>query len=230
MEKSPANSGQCNSLLPNIMGRRDRTFSSLSLLLLLALIPISLSPLQHQHHDPFSDPEPYNRTLTRNNYIVRFFDYKIGAEHRSYLEDNLRSLANWRWIDRKNPASDFPTDFGVVEIHDSNPKAVIDEIERLKGVRDVHADSSYSRRSLFVEDANASENDGNFFCPKKRPGKVFTPMSFEEEEDGDRSPLVNASINWKRKLMMEVESLFRLDVHCRCGSIITALEHVFKNP
>jgi len=188
------------------MSGQDRPFPPLSLLLplLLALIPISLSPLHLR--DPLSNSRPDNRTQTQTqigNYIVRFLDYKIAGDHRSYLEEKLRSFENWRWVDRKNPASAFPTDFGVLVIGDSNRAAVIDQIQRLERVKDVYADSSYSR-SLFVDDE--SEKGGSFLYEKKRPGKIVTPMSFGEEE-WSYSPAINISStgSWKRKILMEVQ-------------------------
>lgn len=87
---------------------------------------------------------------------------------------------------------------------------MIDEIGRLERVKDVHADWSYSR-SLFVHEEG--NKDGRFFCEKKRPGKIFTPMSFEDGE-GSYASQANSSISWKRKILMErsqVTSLFGAD-------------------
>lgn len=187
------------------MSGQDRT--SMLIPLLLALIPIAFSPLQPK--------DPLNQTLNLSparNYIVRFLDYKIASDHRSYLEESLRSVGNWRWIERKNPAAAFPTDFGVVEVADSNRAHVIGEIEKLERVKDVYADSSYSR-ILFVDDG--SEKDGSFFGEKKRPGKIFTSMSFEEG-DGSDSPLINTTFSWKRNILMQVRSSLGFGMHFFC--------------
>lgn len=74
-------------------------------------------------------------------------------------------------------------------------EGLIGEIERLERVKDVYVDSSYSR-SLFVDD----------FDEKKRPGKIFSSMSFEEGEEGRYSALANASISWRRNILMQVQS------------------------
>lgn len=180
--------------------------------LILILFPLLRPPL----FDPSSGPSPRlgpkngTPTLSRN-YVVRFLEYRKAEDHRAFLEENLGSFGGWRWIERRNPAASFPTDFGVLEIDDSRRMALIEELERLGRVKDVFLDSSYSR-SLFVDE---NPNDGTFLECKKRPGKIFTSMSFEEEEDRAYNPVSNASICWKRKLLMQVPffpllSFFRL--------------------
>ncbi|KAJ6794314.1 subtilisin-like protease SBT6.1 isoform X1 [Iris pallida] len=166
--------------------------STISSLLLLLLFPILLSLIPthlYQTHHP--DPKPETRTRTRN-HIVRFLDYKDSGDHRAYLESSVAgSPERWRWIERRNPASRFPTDFGVLEIRDLD---AIAEIGRLGRVKDVSVDASFTR-SLFFDDDE-----------KKRPGKIFTAMSFEGEGE-----IRNDSFSWRRKLHMErsqVTSLF----------------------
>lgn len=130
----------------------------------------------------------------------------MAGEHRAYLVDNLRLSHDWRWIDRNNPASLFPTDFGVLEIGDERRSAVIGEIEGLTRVKDVFVDSSYLR-SLFFD--GRQKND--FMNLKKRPGKIFTSPSFEEKEKRGHGLEVNNSFRLERKLMAErsqVTSLF----------------------
>ncbi|XP_021277177.1 subtilisin-like protease SBT6.1, partial [Herrania umbratica] len=147
-----------------------------------------------------TQPQPQT---TRNNYIIRFTDYKPASDHRSYLESSLRS-DGWEWIERRNPASKFPTDFGLVSIKDSVKEALIGKIERLGLVKDVNVDLSYNRGMLGA----AFENG------KKRPGKIFTSMSFSEEKNCHDSCLSNSSINWSRHLLMQrsqVTSLFGAD-------------------
>ena len=143
-----------------------------------------------------------NQTLTHNqttciNYIIRFTDYKSASDHRSYLESSLRS-DGWEWIDRRNPAAKFPTDFGLLSIRDSLKEALIKEIERLRFVKDVNVDLSYNRGLL----GGAFENE------QKRPGKIFTSMSFSEEKHCHDSGLSNSSINWSRHLLMQVNFNF----------------------
>ncbi|XP_077210082.1 SITE-1 protease [Tasmannia lanceolata] len=187
--------------------------TTISSSLLFALISISLfhffPPL------PSLNPsQPKNETLTltntshgssgipRTNYIVRFLEYRRAEDHRIYLESKLGS-AGWNWIERKNPAQSFPTDFGLVSIEDSVRTVLIEEFGKLGFVKDVFIDSSYSR-SLFVENSGKKCILGD-----QKKGKRFTSMSFE---GGGFDPSIgNFTISWKRKLAMQksqVTSMF----------------------
>ncbi|KAE8680982.1 Membrane-bound transcription factor site-1 protease [Hibiscus syriacus] len=151
----------------------------------------------------------HNRT-TRNNYLIRFTDYKSASDHRSYLESSLRS-DGWDWIERRNPAAKLPTDFGLLSIEDSVKEAVVEEIENLRFVKDVNVDMSYNRGLLA---------GGAFKNGQKRPGKIFTSMSFSEEKHFHVSGLSNSSINWSRHLLMQrsqVTSQFGADALWRKG-------------
>ncbi|KAJ4822600.1 hypothetical protein Tsubulata_021929 [Turnera subulata] len=165
--------------------------------------------LRHHHNAPASPSTltlaPQNQTTTaaRTNYIVRFTQYRDARSHREYLLSEVKS-DGWEWIERRNPAMEYPTDFAVVAIEESGEKErLIGEIERLGLVKDVNADSSYKRDLL----------GGGFVDVKKRPGKIFTSMSFSEE-GGKVSAVAetsNSSIHWGRSLLMQksqVTSLF----------------------
>ncbi|XP_057501342.1 subtilisin-like protease SBT6.1 isoform X1 [Actinidia eriantha] len=198
---------------------------SLSLLILLA----SLS-LLHFKPSPFSSPQKQTLTLTekskpyvppnhqelqitRKNYIVRFREYKRAEDYRNYLESSLKS-GGWEWIERRNPAAKFPTDFGVVAIEGSIREVLIGEVEKLELVKDVWADSSY-HRGLFGEKTKGFGKVGAFVDGKKRPGKIFTAMSFSEGPETCVAATSNVSISWKRQLLMQksqVTSLFGADV------------------
>ncbi|XP_022144866.1 subtilisin-like protease SBT6.1 isoform X1 [Momordica charantia] len=197
--------------------------SYVSFVLIFVPIFISISLFQFK---PSSDPIVY-QTLTRNyssvdpftsknlsdgnqvsrkNYIVRFVQYREAKEHRSYLESRIRS-GLWEWIERKNPASKYPTEFGLVSIEDSARGELIKDIEELELVKDVNVDASYVRDVL-------TENGGRvgaFVDGKKRPGKIFTSMSFKEGGGERYTAISNASNRWGRHLSMQrsqVTSLF----------------------
>ncbi|KAI3883967.1 hypothetical protein MKX03_028603 [Papaver bracteatum] len=161
---------------------------------------------------PNSENQNYNVTTndggeatSKRNYIVRFLDYKKADDHKVYLEENLGLFEGWKWIERRNPASAFPTDFGLVSIEQAFYTSLIERIGKLGFVKDVSVDLSYSRGLLSKD----RRKRGSFDNGKKRPGKIFTSMSFSDGEY--HSPLSNSSISWQRKLMMErsqVTSLF----------------------
>ena len=189
--------------------------STFSLSFLFLFISISLSLLHFKPSIFLSQTLTLNSSQSdssssppiRNNYIVRFLQYKPAEEHRAYLESKIRS-DRWKWIERNNPAAKYPTDFGLVSIQESARESVIGEIQRLGLVKDVNADFSYRRRDLLAKKtksrsrAGASARIGAFVDEKKRPGKIFTAMSFSEDEY--HSPISNSSIRWGRQLFMQV--------------------------
>ena len=81
---------------------------------------------------------------------------------------------------------------------------VIEEIEGLSSVKDVLPDFSYTRTLLEEE---ILQRESEFCNVKKKPGKIFTKISFEEKEEGDGSQwsvLSNQSISWRRHLLGKV--------------------------
>lgn len=76
-------------------------------------------------------------------------------------------------------------------------EGLIEEIERLTLVKDVNVDLSYKRELL----------GGAFVDGEKRPGKIFTSMSFSESSYY-AAATSNYTINLGRHLMMEVRVYF----------------------
>ncbi|KAJ0745580.1 putative site-1 protease [Helianthus annuus] len=177
----------------------------ISIIILFISISISISLFHFTK-------SPQTLTLTpkshRTNYIVRFTNYKHAHHHKKYLEHNtkkkLNASSNWEWIDRNNAASRFPTDFGVVSVDDEAVNSVVEEFQRLEMVKDVTIDSSYQLRNLLGGNEKVFERIGAFSDAKKRPGKIFTSMSFED----------NQTVEWRRELLShksQVTSLFGAD-------------------
>ena len=82
---------------------------------------------------------PGNATYDR--FIVTFDTYKFGDEHRLALEKHLPSRPSWKWEDRKNEASKYTTDFGVVRLlAGTDRESLIRKIEGLSGVKGVFED------------------------------------------------------------------------------------------
>ena len=153
-------------------------------------------------------------TPPASRHVVRFLEYRRAEEHREYLDAGLRGgaaaapapapapAAAWRWVERRNPAATFPTDFAVLEIRDAHRDAVVAAVRALGRVRDVHADATYSRSPLSA--AAAADRPR----PPRR-GKLFTAMSFEgEEESGGEGEAGNSSsATWGRRLLLQVQHL-----------------------
>ncbi|CAI0628858.1 unnamed protein product [Linum tenue] len=152
-----------------------------------------------------------------NNYIVRFREYKKAEDHRRYLESELGLGGGWEWIERRNPAMKFATDFGLVAVEGSVAERVVGEIGKLEMVKDVNVDVSYKRELLGVSGSGGGGGGGSFSDGKKRPGKIFTSMSFSEDEERHHAvaETSNSSIHWGRELLAQksqVTSLFGADV------------------
>lgn len=188
------------------------TFLSIfTLSLLISLISLLLSP----SHKPPHSIQIQNQTLTltsnstisTRNYIVRFVEYKKSQDHRDYLARNL-GFEDWKWIERRNPAAKFPTDFGLVSINDEDDdkrKVLIEELEKLELVKDVYVDMSYERGLLGK--LKSRERMGAFVDGRKRPGKIFTSMSFGDGESFvAAATTANSRINWSRSLLSQVLS------------------------
>ncbi|CAI9100335.1 OLC1v1037310C2 [Oldenlandia corymbosa var. corymbosa] len=165
-------------------------------------------------------PEPpgnrrQEEPFTRKNHIIRFTDYRKAEDFRNYLQKEV-NFEGWEWIDRKNPASKFPTDFGLVAIEDSKSDVLIGKFEGLELVKDVSLDLSYQRVVLEEDTIKNGVKEGSFVDGKKRAGKMFTSMSFGED-DGTNAAVANTShmkISWGRTLMAEksqVTSYFGAD-------------------
>ncbi|CAN6202417.1 unnamed protein product [Urochloa humidicola] len=138
-----------------------------------------------------------------SRYVVRFVEYRRAEEHREYLDAGLRGAAfagSWRWVERRNPAAAFPTDFAALEIRDARRDDVLAAVRALVRVRDVHADASYSRSVLSAADR----------APPPRRGKLFTAMSFEGEQEGAEITNSSSATWWRRLLLQrsQVTSLF----------------------
>lgn len=79
---------------------------------------------------------------------------------------------------------------------------MIGEMEGLGLVKDVNVDASY-RRGLLKEEKR--DRVGAFVNGEKRPGKIFTKMSFSEGEEEHRTTVMaNSSFSWRRELLSEV--------------------------
>ncbi|KAL0410658.1 UNVERIFIED_CONTAM: Subtilisin-like protease SBT6.1 [Sesamum latifolium] len=178
---------------------------SFLILLLSFFVNQILYPYTRNSTSPVSSPEETAPT----NHIIRFFQYKKAQDLREYLERNVKSNG-WKWVERHNPAMKFPTDFALVSIEERLKEFLVGEFEKLELVKDVSLDVSY-QRGVLEEKAVGAFVDG-----KKRPGKIFTAMSFGEGENST-APVANTSgvrINWRRNLMMQksqVTSLFGAD-------------------
>lgn len=66
-------------------------------------------------------------------------------------------------------------------------------------VKDVSLDLSYQR--VVLEEKN--EKVGAFINETKRAGKIFTAMSFSEDQNYAMANISNMKLSWKRELLMQ---------------------------
>nr|XP_016477680.1 PREDICTED: subtilisin-like protease SBT6.1 [Nicotiana tabacum] len=166
--------------------------------------PIESEPLISSSSDCYQHDQ--KQQSDSRNYIVRFYHYRTAEDHWHCLHDHLK-FKGWQWIERKNPAARFLTDFGLVAIDVSVNELLLEKFRKLDLVKDVSLDLSYQR--IVLEEK--SEKIGVFTNGKKRPGKIFTAMSFSEGQNYGVANTSEMKINWNRHLLMQksqVTSLF----------------------
>ncbi|KAL4572223.1 hypothetical protein LXL04_018993 [Taraxacum kok-saghyz] len=194
-------------------------FSFIFLLISISIYRFN-NPPHYQTLIPTPSLQQQQPVVTRKNYIVRFIQYKKAEDHKTYLEQNANEIPNvscsWEWIDRNNPASKFPTDFGVVAIDSDSVDSIVKKFETLDIVKDVRVDSSYQLRNLLGgRKTKRYERIGAFVDGRKRPGKIFTSMSFTDGEDFVAAAITaNQTTDWNRQLLSQkpqVTSLFGAD-------------------
>lgn len=95
-------------------------------------------------------------------------------------------------MERRNPAVAHPTDFGLVAVGSAVRERLVREFAGLGRVKDVWVDAKLTRNLL------VGGEGGGGFGVEKRPGKMFTKMSFEENGLG------NSSVNWSRRFLLQV--------------------------
>ncbi|KAL6558401.1 Membrane-bound transcription factor site-1 protease [Orobanche minor] len=186
-----------------------RLNSQISILIISSIfLLISLFVYHFLYPQPhtFTSPVSTSGEPPAKDHIIRFSQYKKSQDLREYLERNVQSKG-WAWVERHNPAMNFPTDFALVVIEETLKDFLIGEFGKLELVKDVSLDLSYQRAILEEKPV------GTFVNRKKKPGKIFTRMSFTEGEDQAAVANTSGKIGW-RSLMMQksqVTSLFGAD-------------------
>lgn len=165
--------------------------------------PIESEPLISSSSDCYQHDQ--KQQSDSRNYIVRFYHYRTAEDHWHCLHDHLK-FKGWQWIERKNPAARFLTDFGLVAIDVSVNELLLEKFRKLDLVKDVSLDLSYQR--IVLEEK--SEKIGVFTNGKKRPGKIFTAMSFSEGQNYGVANTSEMKINWNRHLLMQARPLICL--------------------
>jgi len=144
----------------------------------------------------------YQASIVQNEFIVSLKGYHDKARRHNIMIDALKRFkkGSWREMERSNPASDFPSDFTVLQIHNDtdeklnalkkHPDVRMVAHQRrvtrvLKNVNPFHADDEIRRsgESSRTDFSNLEEGIENWF-PRKLKRSMDTHHDDDEEISG----------------------------------------------
>lgn len=81
----------------------------------------------------------FTTKVIQNEYIVAFNGYHKATVRQGYLKSALNgsSIVNWKVLPRLNPASDYPSDFDVILLEETEPNTGLDLLKRHFSVKSV---------------------------------------------------------------------------------------------
>ncbi|KAK9693479.1 Subtilase family [Popillia japonica] len=137
----------------------------LILFLLLAQHSISLAQ-QHEMTSEYNVESPlccnltaterleveYSSKIVENEYIVTFDGYYKAQARASYVNAALNNsgIKHWKILSRENPASDYPSDFDVVILRDTDKFAGLDALRDHPSIKRVTSQRMVLRTLKFV--------------------------------------------------------------------------------
>lgn len=94
----------------------------------------------------------YSSKIIENEYIVTFNGYYKNQARHNYINTALNSsgVRNWKILSRDNPASDYPSDFDVVILQDTDKFSGLNALSDHPLVKRVTAQRMVSRTLKFV--------------------------------------------------------------------------------
>ncbi|CAM6083630.1 unnamed protein product [Calypogeia fissa] len=118
-----------------------------------------------------------------NEYIVRFNEYRHASVHRQALEQVL-GTNGWNWVERRNPAAAFPTDFGLLRIQDDGREALLSQLAGVSFVRDVSPQMQFTRALTSEPSDSSSTRSSNTKKKNTEEKKSFGSKSRGRREGG----------------------------------------------
>lgn len=96
----------------------------------------------------------YTSKIVENEYIVTFNGYYKNQARANYINTalNTSGVKKWKIISRHNPASDYPSDFDVVVLQDTDKLAGLSALNEHPLVKRVTSQRMVSRTLKFVND------------------------------------------------------------------------------
>lgn len=94
----------------------------------------------------------YASKVVENEYIVTFDGYYKTQARASYINAALNNsgISKWKILSRENPASDYPSDFDVVILRDTDKFAGLEALKEHPSVKRVTSQRMVLRTLKFV--------------------------------------------------------------------------------
>jgi membrane-bound transcription factor site-1 protease len=96
----------------------------------------------------------YSSKVVENEYIVMFNGYYKNQARANYINTalNTSGVKKWKILSRENPASDYPSDFDVVILEDTDKGAGLDALTNHPSIKTVTAQRMVLRTLKFVNE------------------------------------------------------------------------------
>ncbi|XP_018320423.1 membrane-bound transcription factor site-1 protease isoform X2 [Agrilus planipennis] len=101
----------------------------------------------------------YSSKIIENEYIVTFNGYYKNQARASYIGAalNTSGVRKWKILPRENPASDYPSDFDVVLLEESDKFSGLNALKGHPSIKRVTSQRMVLRTLKFVDETNNSE-------------------------------------------------------------------------
>lgn len=103
----------------------------------------------------------YTSSIVENEYIVAFKGYYRQEARERFIQAALNesNVVRWELVPRNNPASDYPSDFDVVQIQEHHKNGGLDSLKDHPAVKRVTAQRMVIRHLHFVNDTEDSDEE-----------------------------------------------------------------------
>lgn len=104
----------------------------------------------------------YTSKVVENEYIVMFNGYYKNQARANYIQTALNGtgIKKWSILERENPASDFPSDFDVIVLEDTDNFEGLNALNDHPAIKRVTAQRMVSRTLKFLNPNNAANAKG----------------------------------------------------------------------
>ncbi|KAK6630577.1 Membrane-bound transcription factor site-1 protease [Polyplax serrata] len=156
----------------------------------------------------------FSSRIVKNEYIVGFNGYYKRYARLKFIEAalNKSGVQNWKVLERNNPASDFPSDFDVVILEDTDQLNGLDALTDHPSIRRVTPQRMVQRTLKFVnltESVNCSKPLCNYSTWQSRR---FKRSSLSVEPEFWQSTGRHTSRRLLRAIPRQITTILQADV------------------